>query len=155
MTTVSKFTDKNNATSFTSGKEGQIYSEAIEQKSISLNSEGFSVEEKLIYFIKSENPELVKQMIPLVIAQIKSGTKKLYRVFSTSPFYTGQQPDVNPSTGVQLNRYSKVKIGSVAEADSFHRTFVEAQVAQQVAAKSYPVTQINPVATNIVEPSLI
>lgn len=155
MTTAIKFTDKNNATSFTSGKNNQIYSEAIEQNSISLNSEGFPIEEKLIYFIKSERPELVKQMMPLVLAQITTGVRKLYRVFSTSPFYAGQQPDVNPSTGVQLNRYSKIKIGSVAEADSFHRTFIEVQVAQQAVAQSYPVTQANPIVTNIIEPSLI
>lgn len=156
MTTVKQFTDKNNASSFTSGKENQIYSEAIEQSSVSLNSEGFPVEEKLIYFIKSEKPELVKQMIPLVMNQIKSGSKKLYRVFSTSPFYVGQSSDVNPSTGVVLNRFSKVKFGSVEEADRLHRTFVETHVAQQVVAPtSYPVTQADPVVTNVIEESLI
>jgi hypothetical protein len=84
----------------------------------------FVTEEKSMVWIKGNSEELVDKTINSVIKQINSGAIKPYRAFSETPFYDGQDEDINPTTEVALGRFSQVRLCPADKHASLHRQFI-------------------------------
>jgi hypothetical protein len=102
-----------------------IHSVGIMAESSSLNLEtGFVQDEKFMYWIKANSEESAKSNAIATVKKVNSGALTMARVFSTKPFYPEQGSDINPKTGVVLDRYSKVVLCTPTRRDDIHRTFV-------------------------------
>lgn len=84
----------------------------------------FVAEEKSMVWIKGDSEELVNKTINSVIKQVNSGVMKPCRVFSETPFYKGQDEDINPTTELPLGRFSQVRLCLANEHASLHRQFI-------------------------------
>lgn len=132
-TNVKLFVDKNGVSSWekTNASNGEtIHSVAISiEKEGDLDLEtGFArADEKFNYFIKANSLERAKSLAEQYMKAIASGIVAPIRVFSDVPFYAGQTKDINPSTGVELDRYSKVALCPANDAVARHRQFIVAK----------------------------
>ena len=98
---------------------GKIVSSAIQnvtEGSLNLETGFINPDEKHIMFIKGNSEAAVTKQVDMVINAINAGKLATYRAFSKTPFYDTQEPDMNPSTGEVLNRYSQVRL---CPADKF------------------------------------
>lgn len=84
----------------------------------------FVAEEKSLVWIKGNSEELVDKTVNAVIKQVNSGAIKPYRAFSETPFYEGQDEDINPTTEMPLGRYSQVRLCPADKHASLHRQFI-------------------------------
>jgi len=84
----------------------------------------FVAEEKSMVWIKGNSEELVTKTINSVIKQVNSGVMKPYRAFSETPFYEGQDEDINPTTELPLGRFSQVRLCLANEHAGLHRQFI-------------------------------
>ena len=123
-TTAKLFVDKTGNSLFVS-KDGKTLSKAVEVTTEVLDyNTGFATPEKLNFFIKATDEEIVDRNIKNTISAINSGALRAYRAFSHSPFWSGDTMDINPSTGVVLNRYSQVRLCPSAQFETLHRQYV-------------------------------
>lgn len=139
-----KFVDKDNQSLWSKETaEGKtIHSVCIEVTDTTLDLETlFERTEKLLVWIKSEDQASLLNTQNEKIQQINAGIFKPYRKFSKTPFYNGQEQDVNPSTGALLGRYSEVKLCVAAKHAELHRQYVvleNATVVAKVAEEAIP-----------------
>lgn len=136
---ATKFVDKDNQSLWTKeladGKT--INSVCVEVTDTTLDLETlFERTEKLLVWIKSEDQASLLKTQDSVIAQINAGVLKPYRKFSKTPFYNGQEQDVNPSTGASLGRYSEVKLCPAAKHAELHRQYVVLEEPTVATAKT-------------------
>lgn len=104
----------------------------VTDESLDLNT-GFTREEKMLFWVKTNNAETIEKSISGVIGSINKGVLKAYRAFSKEPFYVGQAQDINPSTNVSLGRYSQVRLCPSAQFESVHRQYVVNETVQAPA----------------------
>ena len=129
---ATKFVSKTGESVWTNGN---VVSMGVDTSSISLdNATGFVNEERNIFFIKGNSEEVVAKQQEQVINLINKGQLAVARVFSKTPFYTKadgkpQDPDMNPSTGEVLGRYSQTRLCSPQEYLTLNRSFVVNEVA--------------------------
>ena len=143
---ATKFVDKDNQSLWTKElADGRIInSVCVEVTDTTLDLETlFERTEKSLVWIKSEDQASLLKTQDSVIAQINAGVLKPYRKFSKTPFYNGQEQDVNPSTGVLLGRYSEVKLCPAAKHAELHRQYVvvEAPTVAKVEEVEIPLAQ--------------
>lgn len=122
MSTTAKLFVKDGISVFTNKEITSMCVDVIDE-SLDL-SNGFVREERMLFWIKGKTPESVAKNTNQLIDTINKGVLRAYRAFSNSPFYVGQDSDVNPSTGVVLNRYSQVRLCPSAQFESLHRQYV-------------------------------
>lgn len=117
-----------------SNEDGSVHSAAVETSNESLDLEtGFAREEKNIMWIKGNSAELVAKQVIDVVDKINKGKLATYRAFSATPFYDGQDPDINPTTEEVLvpTRYSSVKLCVAEQYNALNRQFVTPKVVEQ------------------------
>ena len=85
---------------------------------------GFIREEKHIMWVKGNDEATVTKQVDSLIKAINSGKLATYRAFSETPFYVGQEEDVNPSSGELLGRYSQVRMCPADQYDTLNRVYV-------------------------------
>ena len=100
----------------------------------------FAREEKSMVWIKGNSEELVNRQLNAVITNVKSGVLRPYRQFSETPFYEGQPQDINPTTNVELGRYSQVRLCPSAKHAELHRQYVV--VPTMVATEQPAITEV-------------
>ena len=107
----------------------------VTDESLDLNT-GFTREEKMLFWVKSNNAEGIDKAVNGVITSINKGVLKAHRAFSNEPFYAGQAQDINPSTNESLGRYSQVRLCPSDKFETLHRQYVtvEAKVASDYTA---------------------
>jgi hypothetical protein len=103
---------------------------------------GWVQEEKSLVWIKGGSEELVEKTVNSVIKQVNSGTIKPYRAFSETPFYDGQDEDINPTTEMPLGRYSQVRLCPANKHAELHRQFVTVQSISTGSAQPQPELKI-------------
>ena len=99
---------------------------------IEVTEEGFSIVdgiprptiERNIVWVGHNNVELLKRQQQAMIDAVNSGKLRAYRAYSDTPFYNGQEQDINPSTGEKLGRYSQARMCTPENYLSVHRQFV-------------------------------
>jgi len=107
------------------GVEKTIYSGCVEVNEESIDMVTLFVrEEKSMVWIKGNSEDVVDKTINSVISQINTGNIKPYRAFSETPFYEGQEEDINPTTEQPLGRYSQVRLCPSSQHASLHRQYV-------------------------------
>ena len=91
--------------------------------------------ESNIVWVGHNNVELLKRQQQAMVDAVNSGKLRAYRVYSDTPFYNGQEQDINPSTGEKLGRYSQARMCTPENYLSVHRQFVvnTPKVAEPVA----------------------
>lgn len=124
MKTTAKLFEKDGKTLFMS-KDNKTFSMCadVENESLDLTT-GFVRTERMLFWVKADNEATVTSSVNALIANINKGVLKAYRAFSTEPFSAVDTPDINPSTGEVLNRYSQVRLCPAAKFDELHRQFV-------------------------------
>lgn len=98
----------------------------------------FTREEKNMVWLKGNSEELVERQATAVMNQINTGKLKAYRQFSETPFYEGQEQDINPTTEQPLGRYSQVRLCLPEDHARLHRQFVTTEI---VVAETPTVTE--------------
>lgn len=88
----------------------------------------FTREEKNMVWLKGNSEELVERQATAVMNQIQAGKLKAYRQFSETPFYEGQEQDINPTTEQPLGRYSQVRLCLPEDYNRLHRQFVTTEI---------------------------
>lgn len=107
------------------GVEKTIYSACVEVNEESIDMVTLFVrEEKSMVWIKGNSEKVVDNTVDSIISQINKGVIKPYRAFSETPFYNGQEEDINPTTQVNLGRYSQIRLCPAAQHTTLHRQFV-------------------------------
>lgn len=107
------------------GVEKTIYSACVEVNEESIDMVTLFVrEEKSMVWIKANSEQVVDKTVNSIISQINTGVIKPYRAFSETPFYNGQEQDINPTTQVELGRYSQIRLCPAAQHTTLHRQFV-------------------------------
>ena len=107
------------------GVEKTIYSACVEVNEESIDMVTLFVrEEKSMVWIKANSEQVVDKTVNSIISQINTGVIKPYRAFSETPFYNGQEQDINPTTEVELGRYSQIRLCPAAQHTTLHRQFV-------------------------------
>ena len=107
------------------GVEKTIYSACVEVNEESIDMVTLFVrEEKSMVWIKGNSEKVVDNTVDSIISQINKGIIKPYRAFSETPFYNGQEEDINPTTQVNLGRYSQIRLCPAAQHTTLHRQFV-------------------------------
>lgn len=109
-----------------SAKDGKTrYSVAIECVSNNLDLPTGNINtEKSIVWMRSENKDTALEVQGQTIDAIKTGVLKPFRAFSATPFYEGQDEDINPTTEAKLGRYSQVRLCPAEQHATLHRQFV-------------------------------
>ena len=110
---------------------------------IDVTEEGFSLVdgiprptiERNIVWVGHNNVELLKRQQQAMIDAVNSGKLRAYRAYSETPFYEGQEQDINPSTQEKLGRYSQARMCTPEDYLRVHRQFVvnTPKVAEPVA----------------------
>ena len=136
QTNAKKFVDKDGKSVWTS-ETNDIVSMCVEVNEESLDMNTLFVrEEKSLVWLKGNSVEAVTRNQDAVIASINKGLIRPYRAFSETPFYEGQEQDINPTTNAQLGRYSQVRLCPADKHTSLHRQFVT--VATPVVVAEQP-----------------
>jgi len=89
----------------------------------------FTQVEKSMVWLKGQDEAVVLKQQDAVIKAINKGDIKPYRAFSETPFYEGQDEDINPTTEAPLGRYSQVRLCPASKHADLHRQFVVPTVA--------------------------
>jgi hypothetical protein len=117
-------------------ENGEIFSAGVYAEEVTLDLEsGFENEEKFLYWVKTRNKERAIASANEVVKQLNKGTLCVARVFSDEPFYLDQESDINPTTNVVLNRYSKTILCTPDKRASLHRSFVVAPPSVALVAE--------------------
>ena len=133
QTNAKKFVDKDGKSVWTS-ENNDITSVCVEVNEESLDMNTLFVrEEKSLVWLKGNSVEAVTRNQEAVITSINKGLIRPYRAFSETPFYDGQEQDINPSTNAVLGRYSQVRLCPADQHATLHRQFVT--VAKAVVAE--------------------
>ena len=118
------------------GVEKTIYSACVEVNEESIDMVTLFVrEEKSMVWIKANSEQVVDKTVNSIISQINTGVIKPYRAFSETPFYNGQEQDINPTTEVELGRYSQIRLCPAAQHTTLHRQFVTLETIPVNAAQ--------------------
>jgi hypothetical protein len=137
-----KFVDANSQSVWTKttsdGREQTSMCVEINDETLDMNT-GYVREEKSLVWIKGMSTEAVSRQVDLVINSVNKGKIAPYRAFSKTPFYEGQEEDINPSTEAKLGRYSQIRLCPADQRESLHRQFV---VLEEVAKE--PVVKVGP-----------
>lgn len=96
---------------------------------------GFVQVEKFMFWIKGSTVDIVERNLKAILAQISKGIYVPYRIFSAEPLHEKHLPDVNPSTGEPIDRYSQVRLGTAEQARTLHRTYIELPVSTTVTTE--------------------
>lgn len=122
-----------------SNGSGTTHSACIEVVEMSLNLKtGYEQAEKSMVWLKTSDENRVEPLVAGVMSQLKAGKLKAYRAFSETPFYEGQEQDINPTTEQPLGRYSQVRLCLPEDHTKLHRQFVDNTV---VVAETPAVTE--------------
>lgn len=124
MNTVSRFVKEGQSVWNSKSDAGKV-SGALVQETMSVSETGFVQSDKNIFWVKANNETELDFGLKLIEAQLKSGVKKLYKVYSKTPFYEGQTSDINPKTGEVLGRYSEVRVGLFEDATKLHKQYID------------------------------
>jgi enoyl reductase-like protein len=89
----------------------------------------FTQVEKSMVWLKGSDEAVVLKQQDAVIKAINKGQIKPYRAFSETPFYEGQEEDINPTTEEPLGRYSQVRLCPADKHADLHRQYVVPTVA--------------------------
>ena len=128
-----KFVDKDGKSVWTS-ENNDITSVCVEVNEESLDMNTLFVrEEKSLVWLKGNSVEAVTRQQEAIINAINSGKLRPYRAFSETPFYVGQEEDINPKSNTPLGRYSQVRLCPADQHATLHRQFVT--VATPVVAE--------------------
>ncbi len=102
-----------------------IYSVCVEVNNSVLDMRTlFERNEKSMIWLKSEDEARLLEQQKSVINQINAGNILPYREFSATPFYEGQDQDINPQTEEPLGRYSQVRLCPASQHATLHRQYV-------------------------------
>lgn len=124
---------------------GAVFSGAVHMSEEMLNPmTGFVNESKWLFWVKSNSAEATERNLTLLIANIKKGIMRPYRVYSETPFWEADTEDINPSTGDSLGRYSQVRLGSAKQALELDRSYIEIPVILPTESATTPVEQKEP-----------
>ena len=126
MKSIQRFSKDSQLVWPSKANDGKV-SGAIQTEHLTVGETGFIQNEKLIFWLKANNAEQLEMGIAMIEAQLKSGARVLYKVYSEEPFYASQESDINPSTGESLGRYSETRIGSPTDALAKHKQYVSLQ----------------------------
>jgi len=116
-----------------------IYSVCVEVNNSVLDMATlFERNEKSMIWLKGEDEARLLEQQSAVIKQINNGILLPYRQFSTTPFYykpdgEPQDPDINPTTGELLGRYSQVRLCPASKHAELHRQYVVVSTEPAVA----------------------
>lgn len=93
----------------------------------------FERNEKSMIWLKGEDEVRLLDQQSAVIKQINNGILLPYRQFSATPFYEGQDEDINPQTEEKLGRYSQVRLCPASKHAELHRQYVVVSAEPAVA----------------------
>ena len=114
-----------------------IYSVCVEVNNSVLDMRTlFERNEKSMIWLKGEDEVRLLDQQSAVINQINKGILLPYRQFSATPFYEGQDEDINPQTEEKLGRYSQVRLCPASKHAELHRQYVV--VSAPVVAEPQP-----------------
>ena len=129
MEIIAKLFEKDGQNVWTS-KSGEVFSVCVESNVSSLDlTTGFVRDEKLMFWVKANSEESAVKNAETIIKNINSGKLAPYRAFSETPFSSADTKDINPTTGVELDRYSQVRLCPIAKFEELHRQYVVNPVA--------------------------
>lgn len=115
-----------------------IYSVCVEVNNSVLDMATlFERNEKSMIWLKGEDEARLLEQQSAVINQINKGILLPYRQFSATPFYEGQDEDINPQTEEKLGRYSQVRLCPASKHAELHRQYVVVS-AEPVVAEPQP-----------------
>ena len=80
--------------------------------------------ERNIVWVGANDVALLKRQQQAMIDAVNSGKLRAYRAYSETPFYEGQEQDINPSTQENLGRYSQARMCTPEDYLRVHRQFV-------------------------------
>lgn len=98
----------------------------------------FERSEKSMVWLKGENADSLVKQQDSVITQINKGVIKPYRAFSETPFYEGQEEDINPSNEAKLGRFSQIRLCTADQHPALHRQYVKVDTLAAPAVVEQP-----------------
>jgi hypothetical protein len=107
----------------------------VNDEVLDLNT-GYIREEKSLVWLKGMSSEVVLRQQENVIKMVNNGTLKPFRAFSKTPFYDGQEEDINPQTEAKLGRYSQVRLCPADQHATLHRQYVTVATAPPAVAET-------------------
>ena len=110
-----------------SEKDGRTwYSGAIEcVTTVRDRATGIINKSKTLVWLKTtESEAFLEEILAEDIKDVNAGRLTAIRQFSLTPFYVGQEEDINPSTEEKLGRYSRTMIVASEDALSMDRKFI-------------------------------
>lgn len=138
------------------GETGYVYSGCIKAQGESFDMDsGFVTERKFALWIKAPSQESLDKNIKRIIKSIETGKRVPHVRYSTVPYYEGQEPDINMTTGDNMlspedldpkfgapnqPRYSRVSLTTRDLFDTLDKTY---EIAEEVVQSEIETPVIN------------